>query len=108
MSFLLTTAKVSINIGNCKLYARKSNVFVDKWIVIRKMRLKKIRYCLTFFNMVSSYFSDTARRITLYRFLQDEPLDTVPSVVRFLFSSLPCLAGITCILLRTSGRFWRG
>ena len=51
---------------------------------------------------------DTARRITLYRFLQDEPLDTVLSVVRFLFSSLPCLAGITCILLRTSGRFLRG
>ncbi len=36
MSFLLTTAKVSINIGNCKLYARKSDDFIDKWIVIRK------------------------------------------------------------------------
>jgi hypothetical protein len=36
MSSLLTTAKVSINIGNCKLYARKSDDFVDKWIVIRK------------------------------------------------------------------------
>jgi len=29
-------AKVSINIDNYKLYARKSNDFVDKWIVIRK------------------------------------------------------------------------
>ncbi len=48
MSFLLTTAKVSINIGNCKLYAKKSNDFVDKWIVIQKMRLKKVRQCLTF------------------------------------------------------------
>lgn len=48
MSFLLTTAKVSINIGNCKLYARKSDSFIDKWIVIRKMRLKKVRLCLTF------------------------------------------------------------
>ena len=49
MSFLLTAAKVSINIGNCKLYARKSNDFIDKWIVIRKMILKKVRQCLTFF-----------------------------------------------------------
>ena len=48
MSFLLTTAKVSINIGNYKLYARKSNDFTDKWIVIRKMRLKKVRQRLTF------------------------------------------------------------
>ena len=48
------------------------------------------------FVMVPNY-SDTARRITLYRFLQGEPLDIVLSVVRFLFSSLPCLAGITCI-----------
>ena len=47
------------------------------------------------FVMVPSNYSDTARRITLY--LQDEPLDTVLSVVLFLFSSLPCLAGITCI-----------
>ena len=36
MSSLLTTAKVNINIGNCKLYARKSDDFIDKWIVIRK------------------------------------------------------------------------
>ena len=49
MSFLLTTAKVSINIGNCKLYARKSNDFIDKWIVIRKMILKKVKQRLTFF-----------------------------------------------------------
>ena len=48
MSFLLTTAKVSINIGNCKLYARKSDSFIDKWIVMRKMRLKKVRQRLTF------------------------------------------------------------
>ena len=48
MSFLLTTAKVSINIGNCKLYARKSNDFIDKWIVIRKMRFKKVKQRLTF------------------------------------------------------------
>ena len=51
MSFLLTTAKVSINIENCKLYARKSNDFIDKWIVIRKMRLKKVRQRLTFFGV---------------------------------------------------------
>ena len=44
----LTTAKVSINIGNCKLYARKSDDFIDKWIVIRKMRFKKVRQRLTF------------------------------------------------------------
>ena len=49
------------------------------------------------FVMVPSNSSGCIRRITLYRFLQDEPLDTVPSVVLFLFSSLPCLAGITCI-----------
>ena len=49
MSFLLTTAKVSINIGNCKLYARKSDDFIDKWIVIRKMILKKVKQRLTFF-----------------------------------------------------------
>ena len=48
MSFLLTTAKVSINIGNYKLYARKSDSFIDKWIVIRKMTLKKVRQRLTF------------------------------------------------------------
>ena len=60
------------------------------------------------FVMAPSNYFDTARRITLFRFLQGESLDTVPSVVRFLFSSLPCLAGITCILQRTSGRFWRG
>lgn len=47
------------------------------------------------FEMVPSNYFDTARRITLY--LQDEPLDTVLSVVLFLFSSLPCLADITCI-----------
>ena len=66
--------------------------------------IKKGQTVPDLFVMVPSNYSDTARRITLYRFLQDEPLDTVPSVVRFLFSSLPCLAGITCILLRTSGR----
>ena len=60
------------------------------------------------FVMISSNYSDTARRITLYRFLQDEPLDIVLFVVRFLFSSLPCLAGKACILQRTSGRFLRG
>ena len=60
------------------------------------------------FVMVPSNYFDTARRITLFRFLQGESLDTVPSVVRFLFSSLPCLAGKACILQRTSGRFWRG
>ena len=49
------------------------------------------------FVMVSSNNFDTARRITLYRFLQDEPSDTVPSGVLFLFSSLPCLAGKACI-----------
>ena len=49
MSSLLTTAKVSINIGNCKLYARKSDDFIDKWIVIRKMILKKVKQRLTFF-----------------------------------------------------------
>ena len=58
------------------------------------------------FLIPSNYF-DTARRITLFRFLQGESLDTVPSVVRFLFSSLPCLAGKACILQRTSGRFWQ-
>lgn len=41
MSFLLTTAKVSINIENCKLYARKSDDFIDKWIVITKMKIQK-------------------------------------------------------------------
>ena len=41
MSFLLTTAKVSINIGNCKLYARKSDSLIDKWIVIRKNEIQK-------------------------------------------------------------------
>jgi len=46
--FCYFVAKVSINIGNCKLYARKSNDFIDKWIVIRKMRLKKVRQRLTF------------------------------------------------------------
>ena len=50
MSFLLTTAKVSINIGNCKLYARKSDDFIDKWIVIRKMILKKVKQRLTFWE----------------------------------------------------------
>ena len=47
MSFLLTAAKVSINIGNCKLYARKSNDFIDKWIVIQN-KIKKVRQRLTF------------------------------------------------------------
>ena len=50
MSFLLTTAKVSINIENCKLYARKSDDFIDKWIVIRKMILKKVKQRLTFWE----------------------------------------------------------
>lgn len=107
MSFLLTAAKVNINIENCKLYARKSDDFVDKWIVIRKWD-KKGQAAPDLFVMVSFYSSDSANRITLYRFLQDEPLDTVLSVVRFLFSSLPCLAGKACILQRTSGRFLRG
>lgn len=70
--------------------------------------IKKVKHCLTFFVMISFNYSDTARRITLYRFLQDEPLDIVLFVVRFLFSSLPCLAGKACILQRTSGRFLRG
>ena len=47
MSSLLTTAKVSINIENCKLYARKSNDFIDKWIVIQN-EIKKVRQRLTF------------------------------------------------------------
>ena len=50
MSSLLTTAKVSINIGNCKLYARKSDSLIDKWIVIRKMRFKKVRQRQTFWG----------------------------------------------------------
>ena len=50
--FCYFVAKVSINIENYKLYARKSNSFIDKWIVIRKMRLKKVRQRLTFFVMV--------------------------------------------------------
>ena len=37
------------------------------------------------FVMVPSNYSDTARRITLYRFLQDEPLDTTPFVALSLF-----------------------
>ena len=48
------------------------------------------------FNMISNSF-DSASRITLYRFLLDEPLNTVLFVVRFLFSSLLCLAGKACI-----------
>ena len=75
----------------------KSDGFIEKCIVIRKMRFKKVRHCLTFLNMVSSYPSDTVRRITLYRFLQDEPSETIPSVVLFLFASLPCLASKACI-----------
>ena len=47
--------------------------------------IKKGQTVPDLFVMVPSNYSDTARRITLYRFLQDEPLDTVPSVVRFLF-----------------------
>ena len=70
--------------------------------------IKKGQTVPDLFVMVPSNYFDTARRITLYRFLQDEPLDTVLSVVRFLFSSLPCLAGKACILQRTSGRFLRG
>ena len=58
--------------------------------------IKKGQALPDLFVMVSNY-SDTARRITLFRFLQDEPLDTVLSVVRFLFSSLPCLASKACI-----------
>jgi hypothetical protein len=46
--FCYFVAKVSINIENYKLYARKSNSFIDKWIVIRKMTLKKVRQRLTF------------------------------------------------------------
>lgn len=46
--FPLNNGKVSINIGNCKLYARKSDSLIDKWIVIRKMRFKKVRQRLTF------------------------------------------------------------
>lgn len=70
--------------------------------------IKKGQALPDLFEMVPSDNFDTARRITLYRFLQDEPLDTVLSVVRFLFSSLPCLAGKACILQRTFGRFLRG
>ena len=70
--------------------------------------IKKGQAASDLFVMVPSDNFDTARRITLYRFLQDEPLDTVLSVVRFLFSSLPCLAGKACILQRTFGRFLRG
>ena len=70
--------------------------------------IKKGQTVPDLFVMVPSNYFDTARRITLYRFLQDEPLDTVLSVVRFLFSSLPCLAGKACILQRTFGRFLRG
>ena len=47
--------------------------------------IKKGQTVPDLFVMVSSYYSDTARRITLFRFLQGESLDTVPSVVRFLF-----------------------
>ena len=46
--------------------------------------IKKGQAAPDLFVMVPSNYSDTARRITLYRFLQDEPLDTVLSVVRFL------------------------
>ena len=69
MSFLLTTAKVSINIGNGKLYARKSNSFIDKWIVMRKKEMQKGQAAPDLFVMVPSNSSDTSRRITLYRFL---------------------------------------
>ena len=60
--------------------------------------IKKGQALPDLFVMVPSNYFDTARRITLFCFLQGEPLDIVPFVVRFLFSSLPCLAGITCIL----------
>ena len=69
--------------------------------------IKKGQTVPDLFVMVPSNYFDTARRITLYRFLQDEPLDIVLFVVRFLFSSLPCLAGKACILQRTSGRSWQ-
>ena len=59
--------------------------------------IKKGQTAPDLFVMVPSNYSDTARRITLFRFLQGETLDTVLSVVLFLFSSLPCLAGITCM-----------
>ena len=37
-----------MDIEKCKLYARKSDSLIDKWIVIRKMRFKKVRQRLTF------------------------------------------------------------
>ena len=55
MSFLLTTAKVSINIGNCKLYARKSDDFIDKWIVIQS-EIKKGQAASDLFGVANSCY----------------------------------------------------
>ena len=52
MSSLLTTAKVSINIEKCKLYARKSDSLIDKWIVINLLG-----YMLIMWGTVSSIYT---------------------------------------------------
>ena len=47
--------------------------------------IKKGQAVPDLFVMVPSNYFDTARRITLYRFLQDEPSDTTPFVALSLF-----------------------